>query len=48
MRLGFGNAVVPKQSLRGAKIPEGMKVHGMDTVTDALGLLFGWGKNGRN
>jgi len=48
MRLGFGNAVVPRQSLRGAKIPEGMKVYGMDTVTDALGLLFGWGKNGRN
>ena len=48
MRLGFGNAVVPRQSLRGAKIPEGMKVHGMDTVTDALGMLFGWGRNGRN
>ncbi|MBQ4089113.1 MAG: DNA repair protein RadA, partial [Clostridia bacterium] len=48
MRLGFRSAVVPKQSLRGAKIPDGMEVHGMDTVTEALGLLFGWGKNGRN
>ena len=48
MRLGFQNAVVPMQSLRGAKIPDGMNTHGMETVTDALGLLFGWGKNGRN
>ncbi|MBQ4089600.1 MAG: DNA repair protein RadA [Clostridia bacterium] len=48
MRLGFQCAVVPKQSLRGAKVPEGMEVHGMETVTEALGLLFGWGKNVRN
>ena len=47
MRLGFQCAVVPKQSLRGAKVPEGMEVHGMETVTEALGLLFGWGKNVR-
>ena len=45
VRLGFDNVVVPNMSLRGARIPEGMKVHGKDTVTDALGTLFGWGKN---
>lgn len=44
MRLGFKNAVVPRQSLRGARIPDGMAAHGMDTVTEALGLLFGWGR----
>ena len=45
-RLGFRSVVVPKQSLRGARIPEGMEVHGMDTVTEALGLVFGWGRSG--
>lgn len=45
VRLGFDNVVVPNMSLRGARIPEGMKVHGKDTVTDALGAIFGWGKN---
>lgn len=45
VRLGFDNVVVPNMSLRGARIPEGMKVYGKDTVTDALGTLFGWGKN---
>lgn len=45
MRLGFNNVVVPKMSLRGARIPEGINVHGKDTVTDALGEIFGWGKN---
>lgn len=45
-RLGFASAVVPKQSLRGARIPEGMEVHGLDTVTEALGMLFGWGRSG--
>ena len=48
MRLGFGSAVVPKASLRGARIPEGMDVHGVDTVSDALGLLFGWGRTAGN
>jgi len=45
-RLGFASAVVPKQSLRGARIPEGMEVHGLDTVTEALGMLLGWGRSG--
>ena len=45
-RMGFASAVVPKQSLRGARIPEGMEVHGLDTVTEALGMLFGWGRSG--
>ena len=47
MRLGFDHAVIPRQNLRGARIPEGMHVHAMDTVTDALGEVFGWGKNDR-
>ena len=47
MRLGFDHAVIPRQNLRGARIPEGMHVHAMDTVTEALGEVFGWGKNGR-
>ena len=47
MRLGFNHAVIPRKNLRGARIPEGMHVHAMDTVTDALGEVFGWGKNDR-
>ena len=47
MRLGFDHAVIPRQNLRGARILEGMHVHAMDTVTEALGEVFGWGKNGR-
>lgn len=43
MRLGFDNVVVPKQSMRGARIPAGMTVHAPDTVTEALGMVFGWG-----
>ncbi len=45
-RLGFKTVVVPKLALKGVRIPEGMEVHGLDTVTEALGLVFGWGRGG--
>ena len=44
VRLGFHTAVVPKQSLRGVRVPDGMTVRAPDTLTDALGEIFGWGE----
>ena len=43
-RLGFHTAIVPKQSMKGARVPDGMTVHAAETVTEALGTVFGWGK----
>jgi len=39
MRLGFDHAVIPKWNLRGLKIPEGMRVIGADTITEAIAAL---------
>ena len=44
VRLGFHTAVVPKQSLRGVRVPDGMTVRAPDNLTDALGEIFGWGE----
>lgn len=45
VRLGFDHAVIPKQCLRSLRIPEGLEAVGAETVTEALGALFGWGRN---
>ena len=37
--LGFKTAIAPKQSLRGIKIPEGIKVFGVKTVSETIGLF---------
>ena len=37
--LGFKSAVVPKKSLRGVKIPEGLNVYGVNTVPEAISLF---------
>lgn len=34
--LGFKSVIVPKQSLRGVKIPEGLAVYGVKTVAEAI------------
>ena len=37
--LGFTAAVVPKKSLRGVKVPEGLEVYGVSTVVEAIRLF---------
>ena len=39
-RLGFTTIVVPKVSLRGLKAPDGVRLIGVDTVYQALSVLF--------
>lgn len=39
MRLGFDQVLLPKGNLRNLKIPEGMRVVGVDTVSQAIGEL---------
>lgn len=41
VNLGFKTAVVPKQSLRGVKIPKDLTVYGVKTVTDAINFFRG-------
>jgi len=38
-KLGFKTAVVPKQSLKNTKVPDGMAVIGVSTVAEALNLI---------
>ncbi len=38
-RLGFNHVIVPKYNLRGLRIPEGMRVIGVETVSQAMGEL---------
>ena len=38
-KLGFKTAVVPKQSLRGAKVPDGMKICGAQSLFEALSYI---------
>ena len=39
-RLGFSTLIVPKVNLRGLKAPEGVRLVGVDTVAQALSVLF--------
>ena len=39
MRLGFDHVLLPKSNLRNLKIPEGMQVVGVETVSQAIGEL---------
>ena len=39
-RLGFSTLVVPKVNARGLKPPEGVRIVGVDTVAQALSVLF--------
>ncbi|MDR1599231.1 MAG: DNA repair protein RadA [Oscillospiraceae bacterium] len=38
-RLGFTHAIAPKASLRGVKVPESMRVVGVESVREALGAI---------
>ena len=39
-RLGFTTVIVPRDNARRIKAPEGMKVIGVDTVMQAISVLF--------
>ena len=39
-RLGFTTIVLPKENLRHLKAPEGVTLRGVDTVYQALSVLF--------
>lgn len=39
-RLGFTTVVIPRENMRRMKAPEGMKLLGVDTVMQALSVLF--------
>ena len=38
-KLGFKSAVVPKQSIKGLKVPEGFSVFGVKTLQEAINLI---------
>ena len=38
-KLGFKSAVVPKQSLKGIKIPDGFSAYGAKSVTETVNLI---------
>lgn len=38
-KLGFRSAIVPKQSLRGVKVPEGFAAYGIKTVSEMINML---------
>ena len=40
VRLGFTTIVLPRESLRRVKAPEGVTLRGVDTVMQALSVLF--------
>jgi DNA repair protein RadA/Sms len=39
-RMGFKNAVLPVSNLKGLKVPDGIKAHGVKTVFDALEIVL--------
>ena len=39
MRLGFDHIILPKSNLKNMKLPEGVEVIGVETVTHAIGVL---------
>ena len=45
-RLGFNHIILPKSNLRGLRVPDGVSVTGVDTVTHALGELGLFKKTG--
>lgn len=41
MRLGFTTCVVPRENMRHTRVPDGMKVYGVDTISEAIAILIG-------
>jgi len=40
VRMGFTDIVMPKGNLKSLSVPEGVRVHGVDTVAQAFSVLF--------
>lgn len=40
-RLGFTTAVIPRENARHLRAPEGMRVYSVETLAEALAILFG-------
>lgn len=40
VRMGFTDIVMPKGNLKSLSVPEGVRVHGVDTVAQAFSILF--------
>ena len=40
VRLGFCNIIMPRGSMRGLKLPEGVRVLGVETISEALRVAF--------
>ena len=40
-RLGFTTAVIPRENAKHLRAPEGMRVYGVETLAEALAILFG-------
>lgn len=40
-RLGFTAAVTPRENTKHLRAPEGMRVYGVETLAEALAILFG-------
>lgn len=40
LRLGFTNVVLPKENVKRIRVPDGMKVYGVDTLAQALAVLL--------
>lgn len=38
-KLGFATAIVPKSSMRGVRVPEGFTAYGVDTISEAIGII---------
>lgn len=38
-KLGFTSAIVPKQSMRGIRVPDGFTAYGVKTVSEAVGMI---------
>ena len=40
-RLGFTSAVIPRENARHLRVPQGMKVYGVETIAEAMSILIG-------
>jgi len=40
-RLGFTSAVIPRENARHIRAPQGMRVYGVDTLSEAISILIG-------
>ena len=40
-RLGFHSCVMPRSDARRVRVPDGMRVYGVETLAEALAVLLG-------